>query len=50
MPINELIPYLRFLDKEESWRYSKLSPEETRDVLKELDRFRLIEVRSRLCF
>ena len=45
MTSNELIPFLRVLGEQPSWRYSKLAPQITRDVLNELDRFRLIEVR-----
>ena len=45
VPISNLVTYLRLLDKRPSWRYSELPPRITREVLRELDRFMLIEIR-----
>lgn len=44
MSINDLIPYLRLLDMQPSWRRSELPQEMTPHVLNELDRYELIEL------
>jgi len=44
MSYQGLIPHLSHLDTQPSWRYSELPPQITKSVLRELDRFKLIEV------
>ncbi len=45
MPIADLVGHLRLLDERPSWRRSELPQSITLDVLRELDSYRLIQIR-----